>query len=93
MSTEEAVFALNMAVKRCNHAIDKVFHSDQDVQYPTLKTCDLINSLKIILSISREGNCRNNAVAEGVFKTLKTKLIHGYRLISKEQMRLKLFLF
>ncbi|MGL5561897.1 MAG: IS3 family transposase, partial [Tannerellaceae bacterium] len=45
----------------------------------------------MIQSMSRKGNCWDNAVAESFFKTLKTELIYGYKQISKEQMKLKLF--
>lgn len=41
--------------------------------------------------MSCKGNCRDNAVAESFFKSLKTELIYGNRLISKEQMKLKIF--
>ena len=47
---------------------------------------------KITRSMSRKGNCRDNAaVAESFFKSLKTELIYGNKLISKEQMKLEIF--
>ena len=41
--------------------------------------------------MSRRGNCWDNAVAESFFKSLKTELIYGNKLISKEQMKLEIF--
>ena len=41
--------------------------------------------------MSRKGNCWDNAVAESFFKSLKTELIYGNKLISKEQMKLEIF--
>ncbi|MFV8368546.1 IS3 family transposase [Flavobacterium sp. LB2R40] len=41
--------------------------------------------------MSHKGNCWDNAVAESFFKSLKTELIYGYKLISKKQMKLKIF--
>lgn len=41
--------------------------------------------------MSRKGNCWDNAVAEGFFKSLKTELIYGYKLITKQQMELEIF--
>src|SRR5690606_41502359 len=38
-----------------------------------------------------KGNCWDNAVAESFFKSLKTELIYGNKLISKEQMKLEIF--
>ncbi len=40
--------------------------------------------------MSRKGNCWDNAVAESFFKSLKTELIYGNKLISKEQMKLEI---
>ena len=41
--------------------------------------------------MSRKGNCWDNAVAESFFKSLKTELIYGNYLITKEQMELEIF--
>ena len=41
--------------------------------------------------MSRKENCWDNAVAESFFKSLKTELIYGNKLISKEQMKLEVF--
>ena len=41
--------------------------------------------------MSRKGNCWDNAVAESFFKSLKTELIYGNKLISKEHMKLEIF--
>lgn len=54
-----------------------LFHSDRGIQY----TCKdfvriLAKSNQISQSMSRKGNCYDNAVAESFFKTLKTELVH-----------------
>ncbi len=41
--------------------------------------------------MSKKGNCRDNAVAESFFKSLKTELLYGYKLMDKKQMRLAIF--
>ena len=41
--------------------------------------------------MSRKVNCWDNAVAESFFKSLKTELVYGNKLISKEQMKLEIF--
>lgn len=41
--------------------------------------------------MSRKGNFWDNAVSESLFKSLKTELIYGNKLISKEQMKLEIF--
>ncbi|SEB12349.1 Integrase core domain-containing protein, partial [Chitinophaga terrae (ex Kim and Jung 2007)] len=42
-------------------------------------------------SMSRKGNCWDNAVAESFFKTLKSEQIYGNKLITKGQMKAELF--
>ena len=41
--------------------------------------------------MSSKRNCWNNAVSESFFKSLKTKLIYGNKLISKKQIKLIIF--
>jgi len=47
--------------------------------------------LKVEQSISRKGNCWDNAVVESFFKTFKSELNNGSKLKTKEQMRLCVF--
>jgi transposase InsO family protein len=46
---------------------------------------------KITRSMNRKGNCWDNAVAKNFFKFLKTELIYGNKLITKEQIKLEIF--
>ena len=48
-----------------------IFHSDRGVQYTSNKVRELLKELNINQSMSRKGNCWDNAVAESFFKTLK----------------------
>lgn len=93
MSTEETTLvAWKMAVKIRKIEEDLIFHSDRGVQYASKKFVNVLDSYKkITRSMSRKGNCWDNAVAESFFKSLKTELIYGNKLISKEQMKLEIF--
>ncbi|MFE3849506.1 IS3 family transposase [Flavobacterium sp. LB3P45] len=93
MSTDEtSLKAWKMAVKNRNIEEDLIFHSDRGVQYASKKFVNVLDSYKkITRSMSRKGNCWDNAVAESFFKSLKTELIYGNKLISKEQMKLEIF--
>ena len=51
-----------------------VFHSDQGSQYCANIIRDKLSLLKITQSMSRKGNCYDNAFAESFFSTLKTEL-------------------
>lgn len=74
------------------HQEQLIFHSDRGVQY----ACDafrkeLENSKNIIQSMSRKGNCWDNAVAESFFKTLKTELIYHNKYQTKKELELSVF--
>ena len=93
MSTEEtSLAAWKMALKNRSVSKGLIFHSDRGVQYACEKFANTLNSYKMITrSMSRKGNCWDNAVAESFFKTLKTEQIYGNKLVSKAQMKMNLF--
>ncbi|PKH67864.1 hypothetical protein CXF59_06150 [Flavobacterium sp. ALD4] len=69
-----------------------IFHSDRGVQHASKKFVNVLDSYKkVIRSRSRNGNCRDYAATENFLKSLKTELIYGNKLISKEQMKLEIF--
>lgn len=68
-----------------------IFHSDRGVQYANKVFTNTVESYKVIRSMSRKGNCWDNAVVESFFKSLTTELIYGNKLITKEQMELQVF--
>lgn len=92
MNTEETTLAAwKMAIRSRNVQKGLIFHSDRGVQYANKKFANTIESYGVIRSMSRKGNCWDNAVAESFFKSLKTELIYGNKLITKQQMELEIF--
>ena len=92
MSTDETTLASwKMAIRNRNTQTGLIFHSDRGVQYANNKFANVLESYKVTRSMSRKGNCWDNAVAESFFKSLKTELIYGNKLITKEQMKLQIF--
>ena len=92
MKTEETVLpALNMAIKNRTPKEDMLFHSDRGVQYTSKKMSNVLGAYKIRQSMSRKGNCWDNAVAESFFKSLKTELIYGTKLMGAKQMKNRIF--
>lgn len=93
MSAEETTLAAwRMAIKNRDIVKGLIFHSDRGVQYACEKFANTLNSYRIITrSMSRKGNCWDNAVAESFFKTLKSEQLYGNKLVSKEQMKMDLF--
>jgi transposase InsO family protein len=70
------IAALNMAVKNRAPKRGLIFHSDRGVQYCAQSFRDVLSGLcpTVRQSMSRKGNCWDNACAESFFKTLKREL-------------------
>jgi len=66
-------------------------HSDRGVQYASSDFRKLLKEKKFVQSMSRKGNCWDNAVAESFFHTLKTQLIYHRRFQNKDEMEQALF--
>ena len=71
--------ALYQAVGRRKPGTGCVFHSDRGVQYASSDFRDVLKAYGFIQSMSRKGNCYDNAVAESFFHTLKTEHVYDYR--------------
>lgn len=88
MTTENTIWkAWLEARKNRNITENFIFHSDRGVQYACNKITRLFffNS-KITQSMSRKGNCWDNAVAESLFKTIKYECINRYTFTSYQQL-------
>jgi putative transposase len=92
MSASNTVIpAIRMANRSRAFTDGMIFHSDRGVQYACKQTSNILNAMNVRQSMSRKGNCWDNAVAESFFKTFKTELIYGSKLVTREQMRLWVF--
>jgi len=84
--------ALKMVIKRINNTNSKVIlHSDQGSQYSSCDYKQFLQQYNIIPSMSRRGNCYDNAVAESFFKTLKRELVRKNIFHTREIASLKIF--
>lgn len=64
-----------------------IFHSDRGVQYACNKITSLFSfNSKITQSMSRKGNCWDNAVAESFFKTIKHEWLYRFKFTSYTQL-------
>jgi len=68
-----------------------LFHSDRGSQYAATATQQWLERWKIVQSMSRRGNCWDNAVVESFFATLKKELVHRERYQTPEQAKASLF--
>lgn len=70
-----------------------VFHSDRGIQYASSAFTGKLKHYQVIQSMSRKGNCWDNAVAENFFKTLKSELVKHTNFNSILQAKTELFEF
>ncbi len=68
-----------------------MWHTDRGNQYAFYSHKDLLNKHDIAASMSRKGNCWDNAVAESFFKTLKSDLVYQTYFYTKFQAKQEIF--
>ena len=89
---ETVIPAFKMAQRNRPITTELLFHSDRGVQYACNEFRDLLNKNSLITrSMSRKGNCWDNAVAESFFKTLKAECVYQNKFETKQQAALLIF--
>lgn len=91
LEQELALDALSMALTHREPGAGLVHHSDRGVQYACDDYQAMLKARVITTSMSRKGDCWDNAVAESFFATLKTELVAGTDWITREQARAAVF--
>ena len=88
MTTENTIMKAWIAARE-NRTIRTgfIFHSDRGVQYASNKMRSIFSyNIKITQSMSRKGNCWDNAVAESFFKTIKHEWLNRFKFTSFQQL-------
>lgn len=85
------VDALEMALRQRTSREALVAHSDRGVQYASEHYQRLLKRHGITCSMSRKGNCWDNAPMESFFATLKKELVHHEDYLTRAQARQSLF--
>jgi transposase InsO family protein len=84
--------AFRMAITNRPISQKLIFHSDRGVQYACNEFTDMLKNYKMIeQSMSRKGNCWDNAVAESFFKSLKSEWTNWHKYQTLEQAALSVF--
>lgn len=91
LRTELCLAALDDAVERRQPGPGLLHHSDRGCQYTSYEYRARLKALEMRQSMSRVGNCWDNAVAESFFSTLKLELVYTQDWESHDQLRLALF--
>ena len=89
-AADTSVRAYKMATRTRRPSAGMIFHSDQGVQYACQELRSALDR-NVVQSMSRRGNCWDNAVAESFFKSLKCELIYDNKLLSADQLELEIF--
>jgi len=83
--------ALNKSILRRRPNQGLMIHSDRGVQYASDDFRAILKKHHFIQSMSRKGNCWDNAVAESFFHSIKTQMIHHCRFQNVAETELALF--
>ena len=83
--------ALKMAIRSRRLPMGLIHHSDRGVQYACGDYRKLLRLHGIKASMSRKGNCLDNAPMESFFGSLKTELVHRTRFSTRREARAALF--
>jgi putative transposase len=91
IDSELAINALLMAVWRRNPKEQVIVHSDQGSQYSSHDWQSFLAEHNLVASMSRRGNCYDNAVAESFFQLLKRERIRRKTYVDREEARRDVF--
>jgi transposase InsO family protein len=83
--------ALKMAIFRRHRPQGVIVHSDRGSQYCSREHRALLNEHGLICSMSKKGDCFDNAAMESWNHSLKVEAIHGERFVTREQVKAQVF--
>lgn len=85
MTTALVMKSLFQAVARKRPPVGLIHHSDRGSQYCSRKYWKLMNQFKMQASMSRRGNCYDNAPIESFWGTLKNELVYHQTYATRQQ--------
>lgn len=91
LATSLPLAALEAAVLRRRPESGLLHHSDRGCQYTSAAYRDALSDLGVTVSMSRRGNCWDNAVAESFFSTLKRELVARRSWATRDELRAAVF--
>lgn len=93
LTTTLTLTALEMALRQRQVSAGLLHHSDRGCQYAATPYQQRLHALGIRCSMSRPGNCWDNAVVESFFATLKTELFSRRQSLTHEHARTEIFAY
>jgi len=83
--------ALIMALGQCRPQPGLIHHTDQGRQYSSTAYVEMLKKQGMVQSMSRRGNCYDNAVAESFFSSLKNELVNHSSFKTRDEARTAVF--
>jgi putative transposase len=91
IDTELVLTSWNMALQQRHPPAALVLHSDRGCQYASHEFRQALDQAQALASMSRKGNCYDNAAMESFWSTLKNELIYRCEFLTRAQARLAIF--
>jgi transposase InsO family protein len=83
--------ALRMAINQRHYSQNLIVHSDRGAQFASAAYRQLLGKHGLTASMSRKGNCYDNAFIESFFSSLKYELVYHHRFATLAQARTAIF--
>jgi transposase InsO family protein len=93
LATDLPLRALHMAIQTRRPPRGLIHHTDRGCQYASAEYRAVLEQNGIVASMSRKGNCWDNAVAESFFATLKTELVRDIDFLRRDHARREVFAY
>lgn len=91
MKTSLCKRALENAINRYKPLEGLIHHSDRGVQYCSKEYQKILNKHGMICSMSRKGNCYDNACAETFFSTIKCEMLYHKKYETRDEAHKDIF--
>jgi len=91
LDTALVSIALRMAINQRHYSQNLIVHSDRGAQFASAAYRQLLSRHGLTASMSRKGNCYDNAFIESFFSSLKYELIYHHRFANLAQARTAIF--
>jgi transposase InsO family protein len=91
LATTLPLAALNMALEQRRPPAGLIHHSDRGVQYASDRYREALAAAGVVPSMSRKGNCYDNALMESFWSSLKRELVHRVAFATRADARAAIF--
>lgn len=91
LTTDLVLLAFERACASRRPGEDLLVHTDRGIQYAANRFREKLKAAGAMLSMSRKGNCWDNAVVESFFHSFKVEAIHGERFRSRSELEYEVF--